>query len=214
MANIPTSSNISLHLTDRAGTPLVSSSTSTNRTSQSQSQALSSLTTAAITTYDTASRLGFGLPQRILVETSSPGPVILHSYVNPQPSQRARARAPTNGRGIIEQAREDLRPLSGTTENSSVADITRAEGTDGLLVNGVDYGKDVEAEGSGEEEDGNSREVPPMLVGTVVAATAAEAGEARRVAARLERMGREFQREWARDQKVQSEPAAGSGEDG
>jgi hypothetical protein len=87
-----------------------------------------------------------------------------------------------------------------------------------VLVNGVDYGKVVseEAEGEEEEEDGNARQIPPMLVGTVVAATAAEAGEARRTAARLERMGREFQREWVRELDVGSEPAtaAGSGEDG
>jgi hypothetical protein len=217
MANLSTSSNISHHLTDHTGTPLFSTSTSTNRPSQSQSQsqALSSLTTAAITAYDTASRLGLGMPQRILVETSSPGPIILHSYLNPQPSQRVQARTPINGRGIVEQAREDLRWLSGTTDSGSVAENTiGGEGINGLLVNGVDYGKDVSEPEGEEEEDGNGRQFPPMLVGTVVAATAADAGEARRVAARLERMGREFQREWAREQELQSEPATGSGEEG
>jgi hypothetical protein len=92
---------------------------------------------------------------------------------------------------------------------------TGGEGHNGLLVNGVDCSKDIsEAEGEGEEEDGNAGQVPPMLVGTVVAATAAEAGEARRVAARLERVGREFQMEWVRVQEVHDEPATGSSEDG
>jgi hypothetical protein len=211
MANLSSSTNICHHLTDQAGTPLLSSSQSTDRTSESQSQALSSLTTAAVTAYDTASRLGLGLPQRLLIETSSPGPVILHSYLNPQPSQRAPARAPESGREILEQAREDLRPLSGTTESSSVR--LEGESVNGLLLNGVDYGKDGVEEVREGEEDGNARQVPPMLVATVVAASSAEAGEARKVAARLERMGREFQREWVREQE-QSEPASGSGEDG
>lgn len=37
----------------------------------------------------------------------------------------------------------------------------------------------------------------PMLVGVVVAGSADDTREARRAAARLERVGREFQREWA-----------------
>ena len=86
------------------------------------------------------------------------------------------------------------------------------EGVNGLSVNGTDYPKDgAEEEG---EEDGNSRQIPPMLVATVVAASAAEVREAKRVAARLEGVGREFQREWVREQGVQSEHASGSGEDG
>lgn len=93
----------------------------------------------------------------------------------------------------------------------------------GLLVNGVDYSnsKDVSSaageaeEGEGEGDgDGSSRLVPPMLIGTVVAATSADAGEARRVAARLERMGRAFQREWVREQELQGGPATGNGEEG
>jgi hypothetical protein len=96
-----------------------------------------------------------------------------------------------------------------------VAGNTGAE----VLVNG-DYGKDgEEAQEETEDEEGNtsSRQVPPLLVGTVVATTAADAGEARRTAARLERMGREFQREWLREVEAASETivtAAGSGEDG
>jgi hypothetical protein len=214
MANLPTSNNISHHLTDRTGTPLLSSSNNTQPQSTSQAEALSSLTIIAITAYDTASRLDLGLPQRILIETSSPGPVILHSYLNPQASQHVHTRASTNGRGIVEQAREDLRPLSGTTDSSSVGEPPNAE----VLVNGVDYGEYLqEAEGEGaEEEEGNGRKVPPMLVGTVVVATSADAGEARRTATRLERMAREVQRELARELDVGSEPATvtGSGEDG
>ncbi len=129
---------LSIHLADRALTPILSTSSipSPNDAnpplqSQAQSQAMSSLTTAAISAYDSASGLGLGVPQRIMIETNSSGPVILHSYLNPS-SQRPRSQsrnAPghTNVGGIVEQAREDLRPLSGTTDE---------EGS-GALVNGV-----------------------------------------------------------------------------
>ena len=104
--------------------------------------------------------------------------------------------------------------MSGTTDSSSVGEPPDAE----VLVNGVHYGKDLQEARGGvaEGEEGNGRQVPPMLVGTVVAAASAASGEARRTAARLERMAREFQREWARELDVGSEPAtvAGSGEDG
>lgn len=55
---------------------------------------------------------------------------------------------------------------------------------------------------AGEEDEDSTaatkaEEPAPMLVGVVVAGSADEAREARRAAGRLERVGREFQREWA-----------------
>ncbi|KAK0388271.1 hypothetical protein NLU13_4516 [Sarocladium strictum] len=54
---------------------------------------------------------------------------------------------------------------------------------------------------TGEAEDGATagkiEEPAPMLVGVVVAGSADEVREARRAAGRLERVGREFQKEWA-----------------
>ncbi|KAH6985698.1 hypothetical protein BKA56DRAFT_669957 [Ilyonectria sp. MPI-CAGE-AT-0026] len=46
------------------------------------------------------------------------------------------------------------------------------------------------------KDDPRSEDAAPMLIGVVVAGSAEEAREARRAAARLEHVGREFQREW------------------
>lgn len=209
MAN-PASSQLVQHLADRALTPIVSSSRAPsannhNQQSQAQAQALASLTTTAITAYDTASRLGLGLPQRIMIETQSSGPIILHSYLNPPSVQRA----PTvyvdhheDVRGIVEQAREDLRPLSGTTDTEGMGE--HGDNSE-VLVNGDP--------GGAEDAEESSVQPLPMLITSVVAPTAADAVYARRAAARLEQTGRIVQREWIREHE-ESHAAVADGEDG
>lgn len=204
---------IAMHLSDRALTPLISSSRrQADPTSQSQEQALSSLTTTAIAAYDSASRLGLGLPQRIIIETCSAGPVLLHSYLNPQRTPRPQsrhARTQENGRQAVEQARDDLRPLSGTSDEIT----SRPRIDDEVTANGIDYGKSFEAgDGDGSAEE-TTMQQPPLLISSVIARSSADAGAARRAAARLERMGREFQAEWMREQDELLEVAA-TGEDG
>lgn len=52
--------------------------------------------------------------------------------------------------------------------------------------------------GSGNKPDGEEDEdKPPRLVSVVVAKSADQTKEARRAAARLEKIGRDFQKEWA-----------------
>lgn len=110
----------------------------------------------------------------------------------------------------MEQAREDLRPVSGSSGGEDCdADGDGAE----RLVNGMGYGDDgMGGESEVGAADENSVQQPPLLIATVVTEGAAEAGEGRRAAARLERVGREFQREWGREQEQRL--GAVAGEDG
>ncbi|KAE9375709.1 hypothetical protein N431DRAFT_205879 [Stipitochalara longipes BDJ] len=198
------------HLADRALTPIISSSrppssNTHNLQSQIQAQALSSLTSTAVTAFDTASRLGLGLPQRIMIETQSSGPIILHSFLNVPSLQQA----PTSYlddhdgvQGIVEQAQENLRPLSGTTDTESMGDHVNSSE---ILVNGIPE--------SAEDVEESSVQPPPMLIASVVAGTAALVGDARRAAARLEQTGRIVQREWTRDQE-ESHVVVADGEGG
>ncbi|KAH7356930.1 hypothetical protein BKA65DRAFT_548312 [Rhexocercosporidium sp. MPI-PUGE-AT-0058] len=189
MANrLPKANPLGLHIADRALNPILSSSQSPqgdDTTSQlrRQYQSLSTLTTTAINAYDTACRLGLGTPQRIMVETQSLGPVVLTSYLE----------SPGRGRAIIEQSPESRRLLGENGDAGSASEPP---------VNGLNN----VAHEPGDAGELESRNRSPLVIATVVASSAAEIGEARRSAVRLERTGRDFQREWAR--KQDDDPAA------
>jgi hypothetical protein len=74
-----------------------------------------------------------------------------------------------------------------------------------VLVNGGASGA--------EDAEESSVQPLPMLIASVVAPTAAESGNARRAAARLEQTGRIVQREWIREYE-ESHAAVADGEDG
>ncbi|KAK8069141.1 hypothetical protein PG994_005757 [Apiospora phragmitis] len=77
MANLPSQHpSLAVHLADRTRTPLISSARS-----QRQAQALSTLTHSALLVQESAMRLGLGSPQRVMVEHSSNGPFLLHSFI-------------------------------------------------------------------------------------------------------------------------------------
>ncbi|KAH7407479.1 hypothetical protein BKA64DRAFT_418747 [Cadophora sp. MPI-SDFR-AT-0126] len=197
--NPPQTDPFGLHVADRALNLILSSSqfsTTQNTTSQSgrQLQSLSSLTTTAINAHDAALRLGLGTPLRIMVETQSSGPVVLTSYLHSLDGSRA----------AIEQHQENLHLLDETSNDEN----TFEEPVNGLHES-AHRSREVAAGGI------EQRNRPPLLIATVVASSATEIGEARRSAARLEKTGGDFQREWSSKLAKDSSAAATmSGEDG
>ncbi|EPE30408.1 hypothetical protein GLAREA_03375 [Glarea lozoyensis ATCC 20868] len=173
-------SNLAHHLTDLTLTPILSSSQSSNSIppptsspNQTTAQALTQLTTTALTAYNLSQRLALGPPQRILISTTS-GASILHSYLTQPPSVSTQIPSPLPAsQSIVSSARLDLRPLSADTN-------VDGENGEQPWRNGVE----------------DERRQVPMLIATVIAPRAGEAGEGRRMAARLERIGRVVQRDW------------------
>ncbi|KAJ6779587.1 hypothetical protein PWT90_04751 [Aphanocladium album] len=170
MASLPSQHpTLSLHLADDALTPLITSSRS-----RAHLESLTSLATSALTSRTAASRVGMGAVERIMIEYPSPAAaaVVLQSYLHvPEPPSL---------------------PLSDadTTASSSTTTTTTTTTTMG-------GGKNLGAEdGEGEDQSGTISS-PPRLVSVVVAGRPQDASEARRAAARLERIGREFQSQWS-----------------
>ncbi|KAG9241949.1 hypothetical protein BJ878DRAFT_393209, partial [Calycina marina] len=165
---------ISYHLSDRALPPLLSSTASQAQPASSISPAdeqMQALTTVAINAYNSAARLGLGIPQRIMIESRHRGPVILHSYINPPDLSEALV----NGAAPTEEVQE------GASE---------------ALVNGA---APTEVQDESSEDEYSSVSQPPLLIASVIAHSATDTTSARKAAAKLERVGRNFQQEWTRE---------------
>lgn len=189
-------------LADRALTPIISSvplpTTSTtgdddlSRNEQKRLQSLTTVTTTAVSVFDSAARLGLGLPQRVVVETKAGGPVVLHAFLNP-PSRRNKGKTidrENDERGILEQARDDLRPLTATTDGGSVNHQEVGESSVNGVTGSGQSGEDQEEEDDEEESEGSSQQ-SPLLIASVIASSL---GEARKAIGGLERTGREIQK--------------------
>ncbi|KAF4978741.1 hypothetical protein FZEAL_4934 [Fusarium zealandicum] len=171
MASLPSQHpTLSLHLSDVSLTPLI-----TSASSQSHLESLTSLTSSALSSQTAAQRLGLGRPQRLMVEYPDRGPVVLHAYLDPRDAtEPSTANATTIAAAAVNSS---SRP--GSAPGSTHGNDSRAPRTE-----------------SCPKDDARSEDAAPLLVGVVVAGSADETREARRASARLERVGREFQREW------------------
>ncbi|KAL1844858.1 hypothetical protein VTK73DRAFT_1656 [Phialemonium thermophilum] len=196
MASLPSlHPTLTLHLVDQTLTPIVSSTTASGPNS-TRAAAATYLSRTALAAYNAAQRLEMGAPQRVVVECQSvdggekeqdaeqqagrgsqrsalvsSGPVVLASFIEP-PGARGTVSADRSG---------------GASSSSSAHDVTTGAGASST------------AAASGEQEEGSNAaasasSAAPLLVGIVVATDLEEHGsEARRAAARLERVGREVQ---------------------
>ncbi|KAH8164771.1 hypothetical protein CIB48_g3488 [Xylaria polymorpha] len=210
MSNLPSQHpSVSLHLTDRALTPLITSAREPEHLSY-----LTSLTQTAQAAYGSAQRLGLGPAQRIMVEHGE-GPVLLQTYLSPIPPVSRAATPATNGGGgggggsrhspsphqgalalAVENRNNTATPQPGPATSTSTATAPNLRGgadDRALFLGGRDDDDDGHLEDEDDDNDDDSSEenpeAPPMLFGIVVAASADDTLEARRAAVRLERGG-------------------------
>ncbi|OLN86466.1 hypothetical protein CCHL11_06432 [Colletotrichum chlorophyti] len=183
MASLPSQHpSLALHLTDRALNPIL-----TSAHSQPQLEALTSLTTTSLTAHAAANRFSLGPPQRIIVEHGPGSPVVLASFLNG-------ADALPNG------GETSARGANITNNNTSSRPVSSGAAVATPIPEPFAAGAATVARTDASKSDEDSDNIAPMLVGVVVAGTGEEAMEARRAAGRLERVGREFQREWAAEE--------------
>ncbi|TDZ71641.1 hypothetical protein CTRI78_v001970 [Colletotrichum trifolii] len=195
MASLPSQHpSLALHLTDRALNPIL-----TSARSQTQLEALTSLTATSLTAHAAANRFSLGPAQRIIVEHGPGSPVVLASFLNgadalPNGGETSAAASAAAAAASQNNTPSASRPVSS---GPSTAAAAAAAAADSVGAAGTSRAGDI---GQGAEEVENAA---PMLVGVVVAGTSDEAMEARRAAGRLERVGREFQREWAAEESAE-----------
>ncbi|KAL7927479.1 hypothetical protein ACQKWADRAFT_4579 [Trichoderma austrokoningii] len=189
MSNLPSQHpTLSLHLTDLTLTPLITSSSS-----QSHLESLTKLTSSAITSQTTAQRANLGRPQRIMVEYPDSGAVVLQSYLDPRESSsgsHSSAEPDSFAKFKYKDEHEDEHVIHDDDRSSNSSSTRTLDTARPVLDDSV----------------------APALISVVVAATSDDAREARRAAARLERIGREFQREWTA-QGLEQDAEGGSGND-
>ncbi|KAI0849227.1 hypothetical protein F5Y00DRAFT_235981 [Daldinia vernicosa] len=218
MANLPSQHpHLSLHLTDRSLTPLITSAPRSG--SPSRLEALTSLSHAALAAHESASRLGLGAPLRVMVEHADSGPVVLQSFLRADTSPSPTSTTTTTTNDIIHT---NTNPPSTSASSSTAADPD-PEPTNGTPNNNNSpptsplerrlQQLQFPADGAPDHPDPEDANAPPMLISVVVAPTADEARDARRAAARLERVGRAIQAQWA-DVQVQVAQDGSAGDAG
>lgn len=189
MTNLPSQHpTLSLHLTDLTLTPLISSSSS-----QSHLESLTSLATTALTCQTAIQRINLGAPQRVMVEYPERGALVLQSYLDPATTTTLRMPHSASRPDTPQRFGGPSRPDTANGEDGGAGGGDEAASSTASYRNGrgSSQGCDAAAEAS--------EDAPPMLVSVVVAPSADQAREARRAAEKLERIGREFQREWLVD---------------
>ncbi|KFH45216.1 hypothetical protein ACRE_039260 [Hapsidospora chrysogenum ATCC 11550] len=198
MASLPAQHpDLSLHLTDSTLTPLITSSSS-----PSHLDSLTSLASTALTSHSAVTRVNLGAPQRIMVEYPDRGAVILQSYIDPlqhHHHRRRRRRHRYHQQEEEEEEEEDQQPSSPESRPLSPQSSSRPVSSRAGHYHPGHDSQPSSPTVAAPAATMDREDPPPRLVSVVVAGSADQTREARRAAARLERVGRAFQREWATD---------------
>ena len=146
-----------------------------------------------------------GNPQRIMVEYPDRGPVVLQSYLDPPDIDTSHI----NRRDHSKKADVAGGHSKGTgSRTSNTSSDTDGEGShrgrlDQSAAQVHRAGLSSPKLHSGKPEDSTV----PTLIGLVVAGSVEDVGEARRAALRLEKFGRDFQKQWTSDGSGSSDGA-------
>lgn len=193
------SKRVALHLADRALSPIFSSA-DINATTQSggtnfdltQASSLSSLTSVALTAYDASLRFGAGTPLSIMIETSSSGPILLSSFLDPYDiyKHEDHKKGQLSKASKIEDKVSDSLSKSQSTGSSNI--VKDVNVTDKEIINRPISKYDVES-------DNISPPLPPLLIASAVARSSTDAVEANNGIKKLLKAGRECQKTWIKE---------------
>jgi hypothetical protein len=214
MAHLPSHyPSLALHLSDRALTPIISSSAGSgpgapDDRDHDRLPALTALTSTALAAHDAAQRLDLGSPLRLVVEFADAGPVVLSAFLDPPTAAYGGNNAAAVS-AVPATAGDEAGGPSAAIAADADAVVNGTEpfaGTGARMPHNSPYTSTQRpsraellselAPAAGHGGGGPSpaaADGPPMLLGVVVAPDADHWGEARRAAARLERVGRAMQ---------------------
>ncbi|KAI1005942.1 hypothetical protein K3495_g2273 [Podosphaera aphanis] len=192
-------SSFALYLADRSLAPLFSSANSEtqgppDQRSSTQSLALSSLTSTAVTAYDASLRFNLGVPLRIMVETHNSGPNLFVSYLNPPSINELEGLE--NDKRVNEINRNGASPLDLPANIQTSSNHLTGAGTSSVNDN---HEHSTHLNGAIDNNETGTLPPPPLLVAMAVASSPADAPAARKAITQLARAGRECQRAWTRD---------------
>jgi len=137
-----------------------------------------------------------------MIDTYSRGPVVLHSFLDPQAHLHAQEAGLLGALHDVGGDEEPTTPLLAAAEAVGPEHEHHAgETTQEQLTNGMQAMQLSEPSVGTGATASDSAPVAPMLVATVVVESYSRVGEARRTVRRLEAVGREFQERWVRERE-------------
>lgn len=136
-----------------------------------------------------------------MIDTHSRGPVVLHSFLDPQAHLHVQHAGLLGALHDVGGDEEPATPLLAAAEPEAAEHEHLAGETTQELTNGMQALQLSEPSVGIDDTASDGAPVAPMLVATVAVESYSRVGEARRMARRLEAVGREFQERWVRERE-------------